>query len=236
MTQRGGIARQRQRRAPARWLFCAASALVLTLSSSRAAGAGDTPGEDRPWLTLSALSGGTQLDGRLADYQWDTRTHASWGAQALAGRGGFAAGLRFQTSGTTQDMSAAGVTPSPAVRLDAYEVVGRVRLAEMWANRLHATWSVGRMNLGYHPDHAAVAVGAGSPVIVTLQPIHEWISGAGIALERALADRWSLGVVLEYSTFALDTAHRSGAVVVDGRERFGSWNARLELARVLTWL
>jgi hypothetical protein len=40
---------------------------------------------------------------------------------------------------------------------------------------------------------------------------------------------------VDYSAFSLDTAHRSGAGVVDGRESFGNWNARLELARVLTW-
>ncbi len=38
-----------------------------------------------PWVTVAWLTGSTQLDPQLADYQWDTSPRLSWGAQASLG-------------------------------------------------------------------------------------------------------------------------------------------------------
>jgi hypothetical protein len=152
----------------------------------------------------------------------------------MTGRSRYCGGLRLRSFVTRQDMSAAGLAISPSVRLTTYELVGRANVAEWAATRVQVSASVGRIHLGYHPDHATLA-GGGTPVAVTFAPIQEWMAGAGIGVERPLGGRWTLGLGVDANRFSLDTAHRNGAVIDFGRNAFVNWNARIELARLFTW-
>jgi hypothetical protein len=79
-----------------------------------------------------------------------------------------------------------------------------------------------------------VPSGGAEPLTVALAPVDTWISGAGLGARRGIGGRWSLGVEVERRFFGLETVHRSGGTVVERRESFGDWSARLELARFLT--
>jgi len=185
------------------------------------------------WAALALLTGSTQPDAALADYQWDTRPKMAWGAQALAGRGRFGAGVRLWSSRTTQQVDLAGVAVSPTVRSTSVELVGRVRVADLRGLRLLAAASGGRLHLGYDPDRLAIPTGGGS-IEVSFAPVYEWIAGVGAAVERPLGAHWTVGAQVERRGWALDTAHRSSAQIVNARESFGEWNARFEFARVFS--
>jgi hypothetical protein len=85
--------------------------------------------------------------------------------------------------------------------------------------------------MSWAPDRLTLATGGG-PVTVDLVPVDTWIAGGGVALQRALLPRWTVDLQLDRRIFGLDTAHRSGAGIVNQRESFGDWSARLEVARV----
>lgn len=221
--------RQGRRRGQAGWRTALALALLATAAPVARAGA--APGGR--WAAFSLLAGSAQPVAWMADYQWDVRPHAAWGAMALAGTGPFAAGLRWWRGGTTQDLGLAGAT-DPAVHLNSVELLARARVAR-WRNvQCQATASFGRLAIGYHPDHVTVDAG-GTPVEVAFEPLHEWVGGAGVALAAPLANHWSWGFEMERRRFSLDTAHRSGSAVVLSREAFGDWDARASLARAWDW-
>jgi hypothetical protein len=200
---------------------------VLALGAiSPAARAGALrPGE----VSVGILAGSAQPAGASADYQWDVRPHVAWGGQALAGFGRFAAGLRFWSTGTTQALGLSG-SSDPRVRLNSLELVARARVAAWRVLSLHATASGGRLGLHFDPDHVTVDTG-GTPVEVELAPIHEWVGGAGLAVEAPLPGSISVGLEGERRLWALDTAHRSGSNVVYARDSFGDWSARFSLRR-----
>lgn len=215
----------------ARGWTCMAGLVALGVLLAPAIPAAAEPGSR--WTSLSALAGSAQPVGAMADYQWDVRPHSAWGAQWLAGTGPFAGGLRWWRGGTTQRMGLAGVT-DPAVRTGSVELVARARLAQ-WRNvQWLATASGGRLAISYRPDRITVQTG-GTPVEVALTPIHEWVGGAGVALQVPFAAGWSWGLETERRMFALDTAHRSGSSVTYSRETFGDWDARVALSRAWNW-
>jgi hypothetical protein len=193
-----------------------------------------TPAEARSsgWISLGVLTGSTKPDGTLADYQWDTNPRAAWGAQALAGRGRFATGLRFWRTQTTQDIGLPGATSGPSVRWTSLELVGEGRLATLRGVHVLAMAGAGRMHLDYDPDQITFDPGTGTPVVVDFRPVDEWIFGGGVSMKRPLGGRWTLGLELDRRVFGLEAAHRKGGVIVIGRESFGDWSARLELARL----
>jgi hypothetical protein len=185
-------------------------------------------------LALSLLSGSTRADAGLSAYQWSTTPRMAWGAQALAGRGRFEIGPRLWRSSTTQRIDVPGVTASPTVRSTSLELVGRGRVATCWDARLLASASGGRLHLGYDPDQIVIpSYGLGAPIVARFTPVDEWIAGLGLGVERPLLERWTVGLAFERRIFGLDTAHRSGNVIVNARESFGDWSARLELSRLL---
>ena len=184
-------------------------------------------------VSLEILAGSAQPVSSMADYQWEVRPQAAWGAQALAGLGPIAAGLRWWRSGTTQALGLSG-QPEAAVRTNSFELVARARVVAWHGLALHATAAGGRLAMSWDPDHVTVATG-GTPVEVELAPIHEWVGGAGLALEAPLSGDWSLGLEGERRVYALDTAHRSGSGVEYARETFGDWAARLSLCRTWRW-
>ena len=67
---------------------------------------------------------------------------------------------------------------------------------------------------------------------MALKPVDEWVTGGGLALTHGLAGPWAATVSVDTQQFGMDTAHRGGAAIVTGRERFREWSARFELARI----
>ena len=208
-----------------------AALLVLGTAAAAAPAAARAPGSR--WVSASLLAGSAQPIAAMADYQWDVRPHAAWGAQLLAGTGPFAAGLRWWRGGTTQSVGLAGVS-DPAVRTGSVELTARARVARWRDAQLLATASGGRLAITYHPDRLTVVTG-GPPIEVAFTPVHEWVGGAGMALQLPLAGQWTWAVETERRMFALDTAHRSGSSVTLARETFGDWDARIALARAWNW-
>lgn len=210
--------------------------LLATASGTSASPRGatdDLAGSGSLWISVGLLSGSTWLDTGLADYQWDVTPRMDWGAQTLVGGERFASGLRLWGSRTTQQIGSGGTTAAADVRATSTELVGRGRLATALGCEVMAVASAGWLHLGYHPDRVTIApAGGGAPIAVDLTPVNEWIGGAGLALRRPLHGPWVAGMEMEHRFFGLDTAHRNGAVIEYGRQRFGDWSARLELAWV----
>jgi hypothetical protein len=167
----------------------------------------------------------------MADYQWDVRPHLAWGAQAMAGIGPVAAGLRWWSSSTTQALGLTG-QEDPSVRSRSLELVARARVATWHRLSLHAMAAGGRLALRWDPERVTVDAG-GTPIDVALSPIHTWVGGAGLGFEATLPGGFAGGLEGERRVFALDTAHRSGSEVVTERTTFGEWAARVSLRR--TW-
>lgn len=204
-----------------------AAAVLATLALAVLTPAPAVSAEGEGAFVSAGLTGGAALpDGDLANYRWDTRPNAAWGAIVLAGRGRFAAGARASLWSTAQQ-----VTTSPArsvsVRNSTLEAVGRVTIARVFGMPVAAGIGAGRLALDYRPASVEVE-GAG---VVALEPVREWMASAGLGVQRPLAAGWSAGISLDREFHSLDTAHRRGAEIVYGRESFGTWNARLELAR-----
>jgi len=183
-------------------------------------------------LALGILSGSTLPDARLSNYQWDTRPQMSYGAQALLGAGRLSGGVRVWTTSTTQELGLPDAGDA-RVRATSVDLVGRGVLVRGFGFDLLALGSVGRMHLAYQPDRITT-MATGMPTVITLDPINEWEGGGGFAVEHRMGGVWSLGAALERRLFGLDTAHASGGTVVEGRESFGDWTARLEIARIFT--
>jgi hypothetical protein len=207
-----------------------AAGLALGLAPAAAARAGTDRAADGVWFSAGALAGSSLPDATLESYQWDTRAQMAWGAQGLAGRGPLAAGLRLWRSRTTQRLGLPGTSEQAKVRSTSVELVGQGRLATVWGTDLHAIASVGRLHLGYQPDRVAFDPGTGSPIVVELGPVDEWIAGGGLALRRPLAGPWTVGLEADLRFFGLDAAHRNGSAIEYRRESFGEWGARFELA------
>lgn len=185
----------------------------------------------RPVWSLGVSGGTARFDSHLADYQWDLAPRAAWGAQAGAALGRFGLALRAGVASAAQHVDAAASTPDPAVRVTALELAGEAEVARPFGTALLARAVTGRVTVGYSPDRVTLETGAGSTT-VELAPVHAWTWGAGAALRREVAPRWTATLAVERHAFALDTAHRSGASVTYARESFGNWNGRLELARL----
>jgi hypothetical protein len=205
-------------------------ALALLLAATGTARADADTAAQRPWVSLGVLTGSTQADASLADYQWETTPQMAFGAQALVGAGRFATGFRWWSAQTTQVLGLPAPTTDPSVHWNTAELVGQGRLVSVLGNQFMATASMGRMFLSYHPDHVAIDTGTGTPTVVDFKPVDEWIGGAGLGIQRPLHDSWRLGVEVEHRIFALDTAHRNGSVIETGRQSFGDWSARFEIA------
>jgi hypothetical protein len=200
--------------------------------ASAAAPSDPAPARGPAWFALGLLAGGTLPDSKLADYQWNTSARPSWGAEALAGRGPLSLGARLWSTQTTQQIDLPGASVEPQVRLTRVELVGMGRVATLAGTGLLLSGDLGRLHIGYHPDQVTIPVaGPGVPIVAQFSAIDEWTGGGGVAIQRGLGARWILGLGVEHDFFGLDTAHRSGAAVVYGRESLGDWSAHLEVVR-----
>ena len=148
-----------------------ALALPLALSSQAgSARAAEAPGDppaypmdlatptpaapSRGFISLALLTGSTQFDTGLADYQWDTTPRLGWGLTGLVGRGRFATGLELWRAGTKQAIGDLGA--SPEVHATSLELVGEVRLVEYRAIRLWVRGTgAGCVSATTRPDHTS---------------------------------------------------------------------------------
>jgi hypothetical protein len=205
-----------------------AAVLAAAVLAPAAARAGDGEVAFGPWV------GALVLDPHLADYRWETKVRPVWGASALASRGRLALGARVWRASTRQATGIPGDAASFAVSLTGVDALGEVRLARALGASLLATCSVGLLRLAWSPDALVLDDGlAGAPVTVELDPVHELTGGGGLALRRPLGFGLQAAAAVERTWFALDTSHRRGDEIVTERETFGSWTARVEIARGL---
>jgi hypothetical protein len=181
------------------------------------------------WLSLGLLAGTTRFDSRLADYQWDITPRLDWGAEALAGTGPFAAGVRLWRSGSEQTVDP-DATEQPSVSVTTLEFVGRRRIAELWGARVSCDVSGGWLRVAYDPDRVTIDAG-GTPVEVELKAVDTWSAGAGLGVERGLGGGWTAGFQASHRWFELETAHRDGSTIENRTETFGDWTARVALCR-----
>jgi hypothetical protein len=182
-------------------------------------------------VSVSALVGAAQLDPHLSDYRWDTATTARLGAQVFVERGRLLAGVRASRMQTTQASGIPGETRAAKAHLTAFELVAGARALSLLSVDVCALASGGLLHLGYDPDRASyVPLGGGPEIVVDYAPVDTWTAGAGLLLRRAVTSRLALGLHLERTYFALDTAHRAGAAITEQRETFGSWGAHLLLS------
>lgn len=185
----------------------------------------------RPAWSLGVSAGSARFDAHLADYRWDLAPRPAWGAQAGASFGRLGLALRAGSASAAQRLDADASAPVAAVRVATFDLAGEAELARPLGTALLARASAGRVALRWTPGRVSLSSGGGA-TIVELAPVDAWTWGAGGALRRAIAPGWTAALAVERHAFALDTAHRSGASVSYGRETFGNWNGRLELARL----
>ena len=179
-----------------------------------------------PWI------GAIALDAHLSDYRWDTTARPVWGLTALGRFDRFAVGARGWRASTSQATGIPGDDREFRVSLTGIDALGEVRLARFVGARLLATGSVGLVRFAWSPRELVVDTGGG-PVTVVAEPIGELTYGGGMAVRRAIAWGFEGGAAIEHSRFSLETSHRRGDEIVTERESFGSWTARLEIARPL---
>ena len=206
--------------------------LVCALTLAWAAVSLATPSAAGPlgaWVEAGAVLGASSPDASLADYQWDVSPHPAWGAQAMAGLGGKAIGLRWSRSSTTQALGDGASVPSADVSLTAIEVVARAQVLRVAAARMYATGTAGRLHLGYDPDQVTIDVPGSGPVDVALAPVNTWAWGGGLGVEHPLGTRFTGALEVTRRVFSLETAHRNGGAIETGEQGFAEWNARFVL-------
>jgi hypothetical protein len=185
-------------------------------------------------LHIGPFAGTIVLDQHLSDYRWDTSARAVWGLAGRAGLGPFGAGMRVWRTATSQSTGIPGVSTAPEVTLTSGEAVGEAKIFSLLGARLFGTGTVGLLRLGYDPDVLSVDDGAGGTTQVRFQPVTEWTGGLGLGVRRGLIGGLEATVGVDHTWFQLDTAHRVGSEIVEDRETFGNWTARVELThRVL---
>jgi len=209
------------------FLLCLAGA-ALALPPGGALADGPT----ESWFGVGTYGGAIFLDQHLSDYRWDTTPHAVWGLQGFYRRDRYGAGARVWRTGTTQSTGLLDASSSPKVNLTGADLVLEPKIGGWGGLQFFAMATGGLLHIGYSPDTIVLDdPGTGEPIRVNAPPINEWTLGAGFGLRHHIPGRATLGFSLEHSVFRLDTAHRIDDVVVEDRETFGNWTARLELSR-----
>jgi hypothetical protein len=203
-------------------------ALALTLPA---------PTSARDWdVTVSPWAGAMLLDSHLRDFSWDTSARPVWGTSAGVRSGRFAGGGRVWRGSTSQDVGTPSSPRSVDVALTGFEGIGEARMARFLGIRALATGSIGLVRMNWSPGSIDLDTGIGEPVAVSFEPVSEATFGLGLALRREVPGGFELAAGLERSWFGLDTAHRRGTEIVNERETFGNWTARVELSRSLLHL
>jgi hypothetical protein len=204
------------------------AALGIVLAAAVPTAASARPGVP---LSLAPFAGAVALDSHLSDYRWNTAVQPAWGLAGYAALGRVTPGIRFWRSSTTQATGIPGDDTALDVALTGFEATAAVRMASYAGFRLLATGSAGLMRISWSPSSLSLDVGLAEPVTADFAPVTEGIFGAGLAVHRGLFAGFDLAVGAERSWFRLDTAHRRGNEIVEDRETFGNWAARVELSR-----
>jgi len=178
-------------------------------------------------LAIGPFVGAVVFDQSLSNYRWDTRPAIQTGLQTTLYRGRVGAGIRLWRTHTTQSTGIPGTTDAPRVNLTGVDVVGAVRALSYRGVELWGSGHGGLLHLGYDPDQLTVNTG-GIPITVDYKPITEWDFGVGIEIRREMTRQMALSLQGDWSSFALDTARRVGAQIVESRERFYGWSLRLQ--------
>jgi len=179
-----------------------------------------------PRWSLGVLAGAALPDASLERQQFEVTPQPAWGARARIGLAAADLGLRVWSSDNSQHLGLAGVE-DPRMRSTSWDLAGRLRVARFLGQSLHMTASTGRLGMSFEPRSLSIPSGGGAPVAVALEPIHEWVTGAGLALERPLGRQWAIDLEVEHRWYGLDTATQAGGNQVDSRERFGEWDVRV---------
>lgn len=204
------------------------AAVGLVLAAALPTAASARPGVP---LSLAPFAGAVSLDSHLADFRWDTAVRPAWGLAGFASLGRVTPGVRFWRSSTTQSTGIPGDDTSLDVSLTGFEATAAVRMGSLAGFRLLATGNAGILRMAWSPSSLALEVGLAEAVAVEFAPVTEGIFGAGVTLRRELFAGFDLAVGAERSWFRLDTAHRRGNEIVEDRETFGNWAARVEVSR-----
>jgi hypothetical protein len=185
-----------------------------------------------PWrLEVGPVAGAVSLDPALADYRWATTPSLQAGLATAVGRNRWRLGLRLLRSETTQGTGLGAAYADPTVQLTSAEVLGRYTVVRTLGVDVSLAGHAGWLHLGYTPDRLDLAsTGGAGTVTVDYRPVDEAVVGGGLELRRGVGRRWAVALAADASSFALDTAHRRGDAIVESRERFWNWSARLTVA------
>lgn len=182
-------------------------------------------------VDLSVLAGATRPDSDLVEYQWGAEDQPNLGGQLLLSRGRLGFGARGWTTTNTQSVEIPQVLSIDVdTRILAAEGVLRLDLLQAAGWSLYAQGSGGWMRLSYGTEALQfVPSGASGEVDVPLDPIDGWIASGGLGTQYRLPIGVFLGALVDHHVFDLETAHRSGDLIVFEEESFAEWTARAEL-------
>lgn len=225
MTATPSRLRKATHRSPARPAALGAAGLLaltgLTFPHAAAAMAVD--------LSIGATAGSVALDPHLAGYRWETGARAAWGGEARLHAGLLHTAARAWRATTTQALGIPGDDRALGVRLTVAELAAEWPLASAGGFAFATSASAGMVHIGYSPDALTLDDGGGGQVAVDFAPITEPTWGVGLGVHRALGSRLLASASVDRSWFRLDTSHRDGDSIVDDRETFGRWTARITL-------
>ena len=200
-------------------------ACVLVASSVSVSSAADERG-----FGVDLGAGSQLLDARLDDYRWEVDPRPVLGAELWLRRGRLELGAGLDRSSTRQGTGLPGVVTAPRVDLTAATLRARFDLVDVGGVSVGTAAGLGGLHLGWDPDTATWSVdGSATPIRVDYAPVDTWRIELGLRARVTLSGPVSMGVASTWSTFALDTAHRSGDAIVERRERFDAFDARLFL-------
>jgi hypothetical protein len=206
----------------------AAAALVAAAAISTACGS--ARGAEAPSLHAAALAGAFVPDNTLERYRWDVRPLPLFGVETRLETRGLGVGARLWRTETTQASGMLGESRPVTVNLTSWSLLGERRVFTVAGVRVGARLCAGRIHLRYDPDRVAFEpFGSGEAIVVDYTPVDEWILGGGVAIDRPIGEKVSLGLEIEHFVFAMETAHRNGEVIDVQRESFGSWSANVRV-------
>ncbi|MEZ5064478.1 MAG: hypothetical protein R3B81_07055 [bacterium] len=183
-------------------------------------------------LSIAPFAEALSPDSHLADYRWDVSVRPAFGVAAHAAVGRIEPGVRWWRASTEQGTGIPGQELGLDVTLTGMEGTARYALAQVAGVRLLALGSAGALRIGWSPSTLTIDAG-GEPITVAFESVTEPVFGVGFGVGRDIGHGLALTVGAERRWFALDTAHRSGSEIVEGRENFGNWVARIELAHTI---
>lgn len=225
MTATPGRLRTAIHRSPARPAALGAAGLLALAGWAFPRAAAAVPVE----ASIGATAGSVALDPHLADYRWETGARAAWGGEARLHAGPLHAAARAWRTTTTQALGIPGDDRALDVRLTVAELAAEWPLVSAAGFAFATSASAGLLHVGYSPDALTLDAGGGGQVAVDFAPITEPTWGVGLGVHRALGSRLLASASVERSWFRLDTSHRDGDAIVDDRETFGRWTARITL-------